>query len=890
MYRVYCLSFNQLQIMKTMNSRNLRILWSFVLMLAIVGVHDAEAQRKKRKKKKGKTEQTTPKPKPKSKKKSIASLTKSSKKMEGLFTIFQDTITGDVKLLVKDDQLDKDFIYFAQIADGVTEARAYRGSYRGSTLFHVRKYFNKIEIVAPNTNFYFDANNAISRAAVANTSDATIASGKILASDEKKGEYLIDANGLFLSETFTRIKGPRFPGQSPFAFSLGRFDKGKSKINEIKNYPENTNVKTEYVYSNPTVLNGGSNAIKDGRNVSIKVFHTFMEMPEDGYQPRMDDARVGYFLTQTNDMTSTETVNYRDMIHRWRLVKKDPNAAISEPVTPITWWIENTTPVEWRETIKEGVLAWNEAFEKAGFKNAMVVKVQPDDADWDAGDVRYNVLRWTSSPNPPFGGYGPSFVNPRTGEILGADIMLEYVHFTNRVFADKLYNDAAANMQIGLETEEELEIKKHQEKHNPMFCSMGHMMHENFMFGNAVLEATGASDLEMETLKKEGMKSLIMHEVGHTLGLNHNMKASQLFTPEQLADANFIRGKALTGSVMDYAGINLTNDRSKQGQYYDMAVGPYDIWAIQFGYMPFKNNAEKNALLNRSTEPQLIFGNDADDMRSPGKAIDPRVMTGDLSNDQIAYSINRFELVNDMMKDIKTRFSKDGATYMDLVRAYYTLNGQAARAGDVVSRFIGGVYVDRALHGQPGGTQPFTPVSLEDQKRAFNALKKYVFAPDAFDAPNDVYNYLARQRRGYNFFGGPEDPKIHAQVLGYQTRVLAHIMHPNTLQRLNDSELYGNEYKLSSFMNDLNKAMFLPDVNGNVNSFRQNLQVAYTQRLINMVTGRSKNRFVPAAQSMAVYNLKRIRGWVNNNTGDISTKAHKAHLKTLIDNAMKEIK
>lgn len=871
-----------------MNLRTVRVLWSFLLMLAIVGIQDADAQRKKRKKKNDKTEQVAPKPKPKKPKKTIASLTKSSKKMEGLFTIFQDTVTGDVKLLVKEDQLNKDFIYFAQIADGVTEAGAFRGSYRGSSVFHVKKYFNKIEFVAPNTNFYFDKNNAISRSAEANTSDATLASAKVLAHDDKKGEYLIDATKLFLSETFTRIKGPRFPGQSPFAFSLGRFDNNKSKINEIKNYPENTNVKTEYVFSNPNVLNGGSLAVTDGRNVAIKVFHTFMSMPEEGYQSRMDDPRVGYFLTETNDMTATGTVNYRDMIHRWRLVKKDPNAAISEPVKPITWWIENTTPVEWRETIKEGVLAWNEAFEKAGFKNAMVVKVQPDDAEWDAGDIRYNVLRWTSSPNPPFGGYGPSFANPRTGEILGSDIMLEYVHFTNRVFYDKLVNSAAKNMY--LETEEELEIKKLRAKENHLMCSMGHMMHENLLFGAAVLEATGADDLEMETLKKEGMKSLIMHEVGHTLGLNHNMKASQLFSPEQLADANFIKGKALTGSVMDYAGINLTNDRSKQGQFYDMAVGPYDIWAIQFGYQDFKNEAEKNRLLNRSTEPQLIFGNDADDMRSPGKAIDPRVMTGDLSNDQITYSINRFELVDDMMKGIKDKFVKDGGTYEDLRRAYFTLNSQSARAGDVISRFIGGVYVDRAMAGQKGGTQPYTPVSLKDQKRAFEALKKYVFAPDAFRAPADLYNYLARQRRGYNFFGGPEDPKIHSQVLGYQTRVLAHIMHPNTLQRLNDSELYGNEYKLSTFMNDLNKAMFLPDVNGNINSFRQNLQAVYVKRLISMVTGRASSRFIPAAQSMAIYNLKRVKTWVNNGTGDLSTRAHKSHLKTLIDNALKEIK
>ena len=871
--------------MKTIYSSKFKVLCTVFLMLTFLGVEDVNAQFWKKKKK----ETITTKKKPlKKKEKSIKDLTKSSKKIEGLFTIYQDTITGSVKLLVKEDQLNKDFIYFSQIADGVTEAGAFRGAFRGNSVFQVKKYFNKLDFITPNTSFYFDKNSALSKSSEANISDAVMATGKILALDAKNGEYLIDADGLFLSETFTRVKGPKRPGRSPLAFSLGNFDKKKSKINEIKNYPENTNVKTQYVYSNPSVLNGGSAAVTDGRNVSIKVFHTFMNMPKDDYSPRMDDARVGYFLTETNDMTATSTVNYRDMIHRWKLIKKNPEAAISEPVTPITWWIENTTPLEWRETIKEGVLAWNVAFEKAGFKNAMAVKVQPDDADWDAGDVRYNVLRWTSSPNPPFGGYGPSFVNPRTGEILGADIMLEFVHFTNRVFADKLYNDAATNMK--LETSEELEVTKFFEKQNLNYCSMGHVMHDNMQLGSAVLQATGASDLDMDALKKEGMKSLIMHEVGHTLGLNHNMKASQLFSPEQLADAAFIKGKALTGSVMDYAGINITNDRSKQGQYADMAVGPYDIWAVQFGYQDFKDESEMGVLLNKSTKPELIFGNDADDMRSPGKAIDPRVMIGDLSNDQITYSINRFELVNSMMKNLKTQFTTKGKTYEDLRRAYYTLHNQSAVAGGVISRFIGGVYVDRSTFGQEGGTQPYTPVSLSDQKRAMDAMKKYVFAPDAFDTPKEVYNYIAKQRRGFNFFGGSEDPKIHEQVLAYQTKVLAHIMHPNTLQRISNSELYGNDYKLSSFMSDINNIMFKADVYGSINSFRQNLQAVYTKRLIDMISGKASSRFTVAAKSMAIYNLKNIKIWVSNGKGNLATKAHKNHLKILITNAMKEIK
>ena len=223
-------------------------------------------------------------------------------------------------------------------------------------------------------------------------------------------------------------------------FHLSFFVKDKTKIKSIRNYPENTNLEVEYVYSSPSVLNGGSEAVTDGRNVSIKVLHSLVAMPDNDFSPRFDDPRVGYFTTEVNDQTSTKSITYRDIINRWNLIKKDPELAISEPLEPITWWIENSTPLEWRETITNAVLQWNFAFEKAGFKNALVVKIQPDDAQWDAGDIRYNVLRWTSSPKPPFGGYGPSFVNPKTGQILGADIMFEYVHFTNRVLYDKIYD------------------------------------------------------------------------------------------------------------------------------------------------------------------------------------------------------------------------------------------------------------------------------------------------------------------------------------------------------------------------------------------------------------------------------------------------------------------
>ncbi len=465
-------------------------------------------------------------------KKTIEELVKQSKKIEGLFTIYQDTVTGSIQMLISEDQIGKDFIYFNQIADGAADIGQFRGSYGQSIVFKIEKYFDKIEFITQNTSFYFDPNNPISKSQDANLSKGNMSSEKVLAFDTTKNIYLISANDLFLKETLSQIKPSKSPTASPFSFSLGSLDKDKTKINAIRNYPENTDIAVEYVYSNPSVLNNGSNSISDGRNVSIKVYHSLIAIPENDFEVRFDDPRVGYFTTQVNDQTSTSSTPYRDLIHRWNLVKKDPNAPISEPVTPITWWIENTTPVEWRETIAEGVLEWNKAFEQAGFKNAMVVKIQPDDATWDAGDIRYNVLRWTSSPDPVFGGYGPSFVNPITGEILGADIMLEYVHFTNRVLYDKVFDLSATSKNT------EIDLAKNNHK----LCSLGHIMHENTMFGQALLSSAAASDLEMARMKKESMLALVMHEVGHTLGLNHNMKASHIFSPEQLSNPNFIKG------------------------------------------------------------------------------------------------------------------------------------------------------------------------------------------------------------------------------------------------------------------------------------------------------------------------------------------------------------
>jgi hypothetical protein len=815
----------------------------------------------------------------KKKPKTISEVVEEHTLFEGLFPIYQDPKSGALHLVVNGGHIDQEFIYFTHTVDGVVAANHFRGAFRGNLVFSIRKHFERIEFVAENTSFHFDEQSALHRAAGANISPGLLAVEKIVAQED--GQFLIKADDLFITEALHQVKPtPRSGARSGDSFSLGKLSKGKSKVVQVRNYPMNTDVVVEYVYENEAPQVRGGEEVTDPRNVSIRMQHSLIRMPENNYQPRFDDPRVGYFTTRVTDLTSPSATPYRDLVHRWHLEKKDKNAPLSEPVEPIVWWIENTTPVEYREIIREAALAWNDAFEAAGFKDAIVVKAQPDDADWDAGDIRYNVLRWTSSPNPPFGGYGPSFVNPRTGQILGANIMLEFVFLTHRLQLERLFSTAALSLDE-LEEEEDL-----------AHCSLGHHLHLGALFGLHTLKAAGAGEAEKRELTKHALYYLILHELGHTFGLNHNMRSSQLHCPSEIHNRELTSQVGLTGSVMDYPAINLALPGEPQGLYYTTKPGPYDFWAIEFGYSealddPDEERSRLRNLLERSTDPALAFGNDADDMRSPGKAIDPRVMIGDMSSDAISYAIGRFQLVRQVMEQVKDKYSIEGESWHDLRNAYLLLTGQYGASAAVISRYIGGVYVDRAKAGQPGGNQPFTPVSLEDQRRAMEALRTFVFAPDAFQAPDGLYSYLQMQRRGFDFFSEPEDPKIHERTLNIQRNILNHLLHPRVLKRLSDSRLYGNEYTLPMFMIDLTQAVFGEDAQTNVNTFRQNLQIEYVNRLARMINSDSRSQFDHLSQSMALHSLRNVRKLLAaRNPGNTETQAHTAHVLHLIDRAL----
>ena len=372
------------------------------------------------------------------------------------------------------------------------------------------------------------------------------------------------------------------------------------------------------------------------------------------------------------------------------------------------------------------------------------------------------------------------------------------------------------------------------------------------------------------------------------------MKATQLHSPAQLLDIELTKRIGLIGSVMDYPAINLAPEIGTKVQHFTSTPGPYDLWAIEFGYTNSLSNPEAEAerqrkLLARSAEPALLFGNDADDMRFPGlSGIDPRVMIGDMSNDAITYASDRIKLVQKLMDSLPSKYIESDKSYNEMLGAFNTLSREYMIQAGVVSRYIGGVYVDRSFDGDSKNL-PYTPVNLIDQKRAMNTLSQFVFSPNAMEIPNGLANYLQKQRRGFGFFFRQEDPKLHYRVLGMQSSVLAHLLSRNVLLRLTDSKEYGNKYGVTELFTDLNKAIFNEDVRGNVNSYRQNLQIQYVKYLTVIAGKDGKSRYDNIATARAYNALVQIKSLVRSgaSSGDVDSKAHKSYVVNYIDNYLK---
>jgi hypothetical protein len=736
-------------------------------------------------------------------------------KLEGFMNILHETEKDKYYLIIEKNKLNKEFIYFTYILNGPQAVGASGGSLGEGYILEFRMFKDDIGLYKINTKFTYDEPNKITQSKLTNIIEAFMGRFKVEVKEEDR--FLISADKLFLSEILTSVT-PNIPREYAeyYDLNLGKLDKEKTYIADIRNYPKNTAVEINYGFFNAKPKPSASvDAVADKRYTFISARHLFVEMPDDKFEPRVADQRVGYFSQKVTDLSTYDTYPARDLMNRWRLVKKNPDAELSEPVEPIVFWVENSTPEEIRPFVVKGIEGWNAAFEEAGFKNAVVAKIQPDNAEWDAGDVQYNVVRWASTPSPRYAGYGPSIANPRTGEIIAADIVQEFNAIKRGYTYRKLWG--------------------YSEDKDPL---------------------------------EQWIVSLTMHEVGHTLGLRHNFKSSWIYDADEIHDTS-ITGKSHIGSVMDYDPINIAPEGKEQGNYFPHAPGLYDRWAIKFGYTPNLSGSEREKILSQSVLPELIYGTDGDAMGSPGSNIDPRAKRYDLSGDPVKYTSERIDVINSKIKELPSIYLTEGETSTEFRSTFFSLTREKGRFMEGVSRLIGGVYSNRVVNGQEGIT-PFEAVAYDDQKNAMNLISTKLLSNNAFTFDPEILKYLQSEKRAaYSPSRGNEDPQLHDLVLEMQGRILAHILHPRVMQRLVDSAQYGNTYMPQEVLDDLFNAIFVQ--REEVNTFKMNLQSKYTDGLIDALADDSYDEI---SKSAIYSSLNEIEKFSSRPYGDDSYKNH----------------
>ncbi|MAV61709.1 MAG: hypothetical protein CMQ83_05075 [Gammaproteobacteria bacterium] len=737
--------------------------------------------------------------------------------IDGFMNILHETDKDKYYLVLNEDQLNKEFIYFTYILNGPSDAGPSGGDMGEAFILEFRKFKEDIGIYKKNTKFIYDDSNKISQSKLTNIIEAFLGRFSVVVNEDSK--YLINIDKMFLSEMLVAIT-PNIPKEymEYYNLILGRPDKSKTFIDEVKNYEKNTSFKVRYGFYNPKPKSGSSiDAVTDKRYTFVDGLHLFVEMPDDKFEPRVADQRIGYFSEKVTDLSTYDSNNARDLMNRWRLIKKNPEAELSEPEEPLVYWVENSTPEEIRPFVVKGIEAWNKAFEKAGFKNAIIAKIQPDDADWDAGDVRYNVVRWASTPDPRYSGYGPSVANPRTGEIIAADIVQEFNAIKRGYTYRKLWG--------------------YTEENDPL---------------------------------EQWIVSLTMHEVGHTLGLRHNFKSSWIYDAKEVHDVS-VTGDNHIGSVMDYDPINLAPEGITQGNFFPTGPGFYDIWAIEFGYTPSFTDEERENLLSKSSQPEYIFGTDGDAMSSPGVNIDPRNYRGDMSNDPITYTSDRIKTLDAKIAELPDIFLINGETSSEFRSIFYSLTSEKGRFLDGVSRLIGGVYSNRIVNDSNKDITPFEAVSYEDQKRAMSLIKEELLSNNAFSFDENLLKYLQSEKRAAYSPGrrGNEDPQLHDLVLSLQGRTIAHILHPTVMMRLVDSSQYGNTYMPDEVLSDLFDGIF---VQREVpTTFKMNLQSKYVDSLIGALID---DDYDEISKSAIYASLVDIRNFTKIPYGDSKTKVH----------------
>ncbi|WP_293083213.1 zinc-dependent metalloprotease [Okeania sp. SIO3B5] len=832
-------------------------------------------------------------------------------KLEGMFTIYRDEETGKTLIEVKPEQLNKNFLSVITLESGIGEAGLISGLPMGDFIFQLRKHQDDIQFVLPNLNFRTNELDPQTRSIKRSFSDSVLYSLPIEATHPQRKTLLIDLENLLIGE----MNLPSLEEALPNDYSI---DRTKSYISDAKAFP--LNIELESVYG---ILNEDNTAylesLPDSRAFNLKVRYSFSELPiNNGYIPRLADERVGYFISAYQDISNNNRrepfVRY---INRWHLEKQIPSAPLSPPLEPITFWIENTVPIEYRDAIREGILMWNKAFEKAGFVNAIQAKQMPDDATWDPADIRYNTIRWSTIFDSWLAGIGPSRVNPLTGQILDADIILNAgiirsikyggvgsIILQNKSLPEafqtkdgKSYNPCVLDMYSrylgNLKTETEPNTSnnsiesiipqslqaKYQSFRKSSLSNSHSSEHLCFDWESSQQLAIGAVAMdalqnirphskEMDRYVNQYLKYLTAHEVGHTLGLRHNFHGSTMLEPEQLNDTTITQTKGLVASVMDYVPVNIAPQGTIQGDYFPTVVGPYDDWAIEYGYKPSDTTSyisEKGFLQDiarRASQPELSYATDEDT-----DGIDPAANTFDLSSNTLIYSQWQLDNARNIWKSLEKRVPQNDESYSEIRVMFDTVFFYYIQQIMDTTLYVGGQSFNRESTKNTNGRLPFEPISVEQQRQALEIIDKYIFAEDAFQFAPDLLNKLAPSRwRHWGSYSWlfPLDYPIQDNILFLQRIVLRSLLSNIRLTRLRDLELKttpDNALKLPELFETLQNSIWTEVLESNggeveISSMRRSLQREHLNLLISMVL---RNRTVPEdARSLAWYELRQL--------------------------------
>ncbi|MGY4827863.1 zinc-dependent metalloprotease [Sphaerotilaceae bacterium SBD11-9] len=793
------------------------------------------------------------------------------------------------------ERLNQPFLLSVNIASSVGERGLYASQMGPSWLASFRKIgTNQMQLIALNTNYV--SGTAAMKAAVEQGFSHSLLGSAAIASQPhpQRKSVLIDA-GFLLTDI------PGYSTRIEHAFRMPFvLDRGNSFFEKTRVSDEITTVNARMHFATPRIpapplvpspvpVPPPPATTPDPRSMFVGYVYSFTKLPEVPMAPRKTDPRLGHFFDVVTDLGSDLKANPRvHYVNRWRLEKADPAAELSEPKQPIVYWLDKNIPPQYRKSVEAGVLEWNKAFEKIGFKNAIVARQQPDDADWDNMDGRHASIRWFVGADVGFA-IGPNHSDPRTGEIIDADIgMSDVFGRTSRRFIAE---------DVGRSAPARLSLRSHPGE--AAYCDYAEESAAEMDFALDLLEARGdlAPDSpEAEAFVQSVIKDAVMHEVGHTLGLKHNFKGSTVVSRTALQDKALTEKNGISGSVMDYNAYNLAVRGEKQGAFNNATIGPYDYWAIEYAYKPIAaagEAAELARIASRSTDPLLAYADDAEAGGVGNDGIDPLVNRFDLGDDPLAYYVKRLQLSRELWQRVQERGAQPGDEATRQRRVLLSGFRQLGRATELVGKYVGGMYTVRDL---PGTTQraAYVPVAPAKQREALQFLANGVFNADSFRFKPE---FIASLSPDYNEWdrGGPVS--IPATVLSLQTTAMDRLLSPGTASRLLDLPSYVSDAKrrniisLAEVYSTLQNAVWSELKSGKeIDRLRRNLQREHLRRLLGLLT-RSASTLPPDALSLMRMNAVDLQAQLKHASanGSLSVES-RAHLQDSLSQLTEALK